>query len=201
MAAKLTRDRIVTVAQQALVDGGHDNVALRAVARQLGVTAPALYDHFRSRSALLLALAENGYRALIAATDVAGETAVERIRERAIAYVTFAEENPAVFQLMFLFRPEAVEVSTEDGAAVDNELAAATDAFEQAAADLRVAMDDGDLAEADIDRTALVIWTAMHGVATIALTAPSLAADIAGDVIDTLLAGLAANSEVDSRTI
>ena len=188
--AKLTRDKIVSVAHQALVEGGRDNVVLRGVARELGVTAPALYDHFRSRSALLLALTEIGYRDLIAATDVAGDTAIERVRERALAYVEFAGENPALFQLMFLFRPEAVELETEDGVAVDNELDVATEAFEQGAADLRLAMADGDLREGDVTRTAMAIWTAMHGAATIALTAPSVASDIATDVIDTLLAGL-----------
>ena len=47
-----------------------------------------------------------------------------------------------------------------------------------------------DLREGDVTRTAMAIWTAMHGAATIALTAPSVASDIATDVIDTLLAGL-----------
>lgn len=189
-APKLTRERIVSVANAALVAGGHEAVALRGIARDLGVTAPALYDHFDSRDDLLRALAEHGYAALSEALEVDGPRPIDRIRQRALAYIEFASQHPELFRLMFLFRPAAVELVDEDGAAVDNELSAATAAFDEGVADLSGAIADGDLVDRDVLQLAMITWTTTHGVATVALTAPSVAAEVAEDVIDTMLAGL-----------
>lgn len=169
---------------------GHESVSLRAVARELEVTAPALYDHFPSKDALLRAVAEQGFFALIEALDVEGDRAIDRVRDRALRYVSFAADHPELFRLMFLFRPGAIDVVTDNGMAVDNELAAATDAFEGGAVDLAKAVADGDLVERNINDLAMIVWVTMHGVATVALTAPRLAASVAEDVVDTMLAGL-----------
>lgn len=188
--AKLNRDRIVSAARQALVDGGHESVALRALARKLGVTAPALYDHFDSKDALLRSVAEDGFLALIDAIEVDGERAIDRIRQRALAYIGFASENAELFRLMFLFRPAAVELVNEDGQAIDNELGVATEAFERGSADLVVAIADGHMVERDTTELAMLMWSATHGIAMLALTAPTVAASVAEDVIDTILLGL-----------
>ncbi len=164
---------------------------LRAIARDLGVTAPALYAHFSSRDDLLRAIAEDGFFALIDATQVTADRAIERVRLRALAYVRFASEHPELFRLMFLFRPAAVELVNDEGVTVDNELNAATEAFEQGAADLALAIADGDLAPREVNEIAMILWASTHGVATIALTAPAIAESIAADVVDTMLAGLA----------
>ena len=44
----LRRDAIVARAVEIVDDGGPDALSLRALARDLGVSAPALYDHIRS---------------------------------------------------------------------------------------------------------------------------------------------------------
>ncbi len=187
---KLSKERIVAAARSALIDGGHEKVALRPLARDLGVTAPALYDHFDSKDALLRTVAEEGFLALSDALVVDGDRAIDRVRARALAYVSFASDNPELFRLMFLFRPSAVELVDESGAAVDNELAAATDAFDQGAADLAVAIAEEEMVEREITELAMLLWATMHGVAMLALTAPTVAAGVAEDVIDTMLAGL-----------
>lgn len=181
----------MAAARLALVNGGHESVALRALARDLGVTAPALYDHFDSKDALLRSVAEEGFFALVDSIEVDGERAIDRIRQRALAYIGFASDNPELFQLMFLFRPAAVDLVTDEGVTVDNELGAATDAFDQGSVDLGVAIADGDLVERDVTELAMLMWATTHGIATLALTAPTVAASVAEDVIDTLLAGLA----------
>ena len=188
--AKLSRERILAAARTALVDGGHEKIALRPLARELGVTAPALYDHFDSKDALLRSVAADGFGALIQALDVAGETPLERIRTRALAYVAFAAGNPELFRLMFMFRPAAVEVVNRAGAPMDNELPAADAAFEKAAADVVLAVSAGEIAARETTELATLLWATMHGVGLLAVTAPQLASGLAEDVIDTMLAGL-----------
>ena len=190
MRSKLSRERIVSAANAALAAGGHEAVVLRAIARDLGVTAPALYDHFDSRDDLLRSLAEHGYGVMAEVLAVEGDRPIDRIRARALAYVEFASAHPELFRLMFLFRPAAVELVDDDGATIDNELGAASAVFEQGVEDLAAAVADGDLVDRDVLRLAMILWTSTHGVATVALTAPSIAADVAAEVIDTTVAGL-----------
>ncbi len=165
---------------------GYEALSLRGLARTLGVTAPALYDHVESKRALLRAVAELGYEDLGAAFETtAGARALDRCRARARAYVTFAQEHPELFRLMFLYRPAAVI------AAVDNELPAATKAFEAGAADMARAVEEGDIVERDVLRLNLTVWAAVHGVASVALLSPELADQLVDDVIDVVFEGLA----------
>ncbi|ACU40864.1 TetR/AcrR family transcriptional regulator [Actinosynnema pretiosum subsp. pretiosum] len=57
LRAETERD-ILTQARALLTEKGRDSVTLRAIARELGITAPALYRYYDSREALLARLCE-----------------------------------------------------------------------------------------------------------------------------------------------
>lgn len=85
---------------------GDTAISLRAIAKHIGVSAPALYRHFADRESLLAELAINGFLSLR-----------DRLRERlqrvdqadprhallhiGLAYVAFAEDEPNLYRLMF----------------------------------------------------------------------------------------------------
>jgi len=184
----LTREAIVAAARTQVEAGGFEAVSLRAVARDLGVTAPALYDHVDSKAELLALIAAEGYEELVRTFDASSRGAlVERLRGRAVAYVEFAVAQPELFRLMFQYRPAEVVVD------VDNELPAATKAFEANLADVAEAVDQGLLAGDDPVELSMVLWSAVHGVATVSQLLPAGEHErLAGQVIDAMLAGLAA---------
>jgi AcrR family transcriptional regulator len=74
-----TVQEIKDVARRLLADEGAASLSLRAIAREMGVTAPALYRYFDGHEALVEALAADFYNelsdALEAASDRAGATA------------------------------------------------------------------------------------------------------------------------------
>ncbi len=183
--SRLSRDNIVASAVDAVEQDGYESLSLRALARRLGVTAPALYDHFESKSDLLGAVASHGYERMDAMFGANDERAIARCRTRARAYVQFAQEHPELFRVMFLYRPAAVMVES------DNELSAANTVFETGLADIAQAVADGDLVDREPVQLNLTLWAALHGVASIALIAPPLAEDLADDVIDAMFRGLA----------
>lgn len=76
------------------------------IARDMGMTAPALYRYFSDRDELLSALMVDGFEEMqtalaraLDATDPADLAA--RIRAAASAYRSFAEQDPARFSLLF----------------------------------------------------------------------------------------------------
>jgi len=182
----LRRDAIVARAVEIVDDGGPDALSLRALARDLGVSAPALYDHIRSKDDLLRLVAGAGYAELASRWVSLDPTDAEAwIRASSHAYVAFALERPGLFALMFRFRPAFVEGPGEV------EDPAATAVFEVALGVVERASVEGGLRAAPPLELALGIWAAMHGVATVLSMSPELnqALWMVDLVIDGLLAG------------
>ena len=174
----------MAVALDKIERDGHESVSLRSLARELAVTAPAIYDHVENKAEVLGAVATIGYVELTESFDVDGERAIDRCRERARAYVTFAQRRPELFRVMFMYRPAAVALES------DNELSAATTTFDRGLDDLAAAVADGDLVDRDPVQLNLTLWAAIHGVAQVALMAPTVADQVADDVIDAMFTGL-----------
>ena len=77
---------------------------MRALARDLSVSAPSLYFHVESREDLLSQLIGMGlqeFGAMMRGAADAPGTPRDRVRELADAYIAFAEANPQLFGLIF----------------------------------------------------------------------------------------------------
>jgi AcrR family transcriptional regulator len=179
----LRREAIVAAAVHA-VDHG-DGLSLRGVARDLGVTAPALYDHIRSKDELLRLVAQEGYAELARRwVDLDRGDAGDWVRRSSAAYVAFALERPGLFAVMFNYRPAFLPGPGE----VEDE--GATAVFGQALDVLAAAVERGELA-GDPVAMALALWAAVHGVATVRSMTPEMhdAHWLLDLVVDTLLSG------------
>lgn len=186
---RLTRAAIVAVACDAVARDRAAGLSLRPLAARLGVTAPALYLHFENKEALLAAVAEEEFSRLIACIEVAAEGGlgpIERIKAQSHAYVEYAVANPALFQVIFRFRPAW---SPQSGAA---ELPLASKAFEVSAVAVEDAITAGLLRGPDALMASLTIWAAVHGVATVLLARPGLGADYEAALVDSVIDGIVA---------
>jgi AcrR family transcriptional regulator len=101
-----TRAEIVTVARRLLVESGPGAVSLRAIARDMGVTAPALYRYYASHEQLLTALIAGLYDELTAALESARDTlpaddVAGRLGATSLAFRRWALTNRAEFGLLF----------------------------------------------------------------------------------------------------
>src|SRR5690349_14243455 len=105
------RATLLEHAETALAAG--NDLSLRELARQAGVSHGAPRRHFADKQALLDALALDGFerlgRELRAAIDDAGEDFEARLAALAGAYVRFATRHATLLELMFAskHRPDA----------------------------------------------------------------------------------------------
>ncbi|MFC5833475.1 TetR/AcrR family transcriptional regulator [Nonomuraea insulae] len=81
-------------------------LSLREVAREAGITAPAIYLHFADKEELTRAAFSRLFARLVEVMDQADEEAAARppagrLAAVAHAYCRFAEEHPASFRVMF----------------------------------------------------------------------------------------------------
>ncbi|MFE9433973.1 TetR/AcrR family transcriptional regulator [Streptomyces sp. NPDC006640] len=101
------RAAMIEAALRQLAGSSDHDVATRAVCEAVGVTQPVLYRLFGDKRGLLDAVADHGYERYTAL-----KTAKERTEEPVAdllagwdGHMAFAEENPALYRLMFAPRP------------------------------------------------------------------------------------------------
>lgn len=97
---------IKQTAWQQIAEHGAPALSLRAIARAIGITAPAIYNYYPDRDALVTALIIDAYTsfgdAQLAARDaVPADNLVGRLRATGIAYRQWAITYPERYQLIF----------------------------------------------------------------------------------------------------
>jgi AcrR family transcriptional regulator len=119
------RSALIEAGLKLLAERDADDLGLREVAREVGVSATSVYRHFPDKNALLTALAGEGLTRLAVAQHAAAEAAgggTAGFSATGAAYVRFALANPALFRLMFA-NPSVAEMLTEPPAGTPDAMA------------------------------------------------------------------------------
>ncbi|MEP3225022.1 MAG: WHG domain-containing protein [Parasphingorhabdus sp.] len=146
-----------------ITEAAHPDLGLRALARELGVSATALYRHFPNKNALLDALALEalnrlGHNQAVAARAAGGGR--EGFVEVGITYVQWAVENPAMVRLIY-DRVGKVDLDSDDPTAMG-------EAFLQLRKGIVALMPD-DMSGERRTIAALHAWSLVHGLAMLIL--------------------------------
>jgi AcrR family transcriptional regulator len=101
-----TTAEIKKVALELMASGGPDAITLRAIAREMGMTANAIYGYFATRDDLVTTLISNVYTSLADSVDAAWDAApaqdpAARIQAWAHAFRNWALANPEGFRLIY----------------------------------------------------------------------------------------------------
>lgn len=108
-AREATRREILDAARKLLASGGPPSVTLRAVAGEVGMTAPGIYRYFPSHEKLLLALTDEIAGELADAVEAAGDRhgddTAAALLEAARGFRTWCLGHLREFQLMFGLEP------------------------------------------------------------------------------------------------
>ena len=91
------RQEVKDAALRQLAEGGPQALSINAIAKDLGVSGPALYRYFAGRDALLTELILDAYADLTGAVSAAPR----RMPELAGAYRAWAIANPHRYRLLF----------------------------------------------------------------------------------------------------
>lgn len=97
------RETLLETAFRLVDSDGVDAVSMRALAREVGVSSAAPFRHFADKQVLLDAVAEEAAAELERKLDEATaecSDALTQFRAMTVAYVRFAAEHPALFDLI-----------------------------------------------------------------------------------------------------
>ena len=138
---------------------GYETLSLRALAAAAGVAPSAPYNHFNSRGQILAALIADGSRILAARYETALNapgTAMDRLELACLEHLSFANERPGLFRLMFVAN---IDWEQELNEPIENYLVAFP-VFEKLIAATISAPD-----VLHINAKALAVWAMIHGMA------------------------------------
>jgi AcrR family transcriptional regulator len=155
------REHILACACELYLESGLDGFSMRKLAKQVGVTAPALYRHYDGREAVLTDVLRGAfaeftryiYRALGAPTPL------ERFFGAGDGYLDFVLEHPRWYSIIHT-APEALGID-----AMPDDIEATGCAIHQFWNDrVRECMEAGILKPGDPGVTSITMWAHAHGL-------------------------------------
>lgn len=161
------RESILTAALELIARDGVEALTLREIADRVGVSRMAPYRHFADKAALVCALSELGFRrfgdALEEALAAAGHDFRKRMKALGFAYLRFAKEHPAHYEVMFGRGAGAPQGFGPEWAA------AAERAFEILRRTVAEGQEKGHVRAGDSANLARIVWAQTHGLASLQL--------------------------------
>lgn len=160
------KEALIAAGLEILSEYGLEGFSLRNVAKRIGVSHTAPYNHFADKQALLAAISTAGHeqfhQILLDTFEKSKENPPGILPEIAWAYLQFALDNPARFKLMFSGaleeernHPALTEISGKSNALFEEIIA--------------FCQGKGRLAESDVQTIAVKLWSTTHGFTTLIL--------------------------------
>lgn len=160
----------IVAAALAAVNAGTppETIALRSLARDVGIATTSIYAHFATVEDIIKAAAEEGFAALAVALAraVAGvRDPRQRLDALVQAYVRFATRQPALYRLLFAtsFKKTAGGRSKFDATRGGEAFAALREA-------MQACIDAGISEHRDATTAATMVWVALHGYVSLTTT-------------------------------
>lgn len=185
------REEILAATERLLIrTGDMEQVSIRAVADEVGVTPPSIYLHFADKLELVFAVCEKHFASFDRILEEAGAGSldpVESLRLRARAYVRFGLEHPEEYRILFMSKP----AQTPEG--WSNERLMGNAAFGHLVEAVQRASDEGTIAPGNPVLIASGLWAVVHGITSLLIANRGLAwpvDELVDDVVGTHLAGL-----------
>lgn len=157
--AKFTREEIIDAAYSIARTEGLDRITARELGQRLGSSARPIFTVFESMEQIkeeVIARAKDSYKQYV----MKGLQMEMAFRGVGIAYITFAMEEPKLFQLLFMSaRPEQI--------GVDQILPHIDESYEKILQSVQVPY---QLSRQTADTIYQHLWTYTHGIATMCAT-------------------------------
>ncbi len=157
------RQALLTIAAELLAEDGVHSLSLRKMAQRAGVSHNAPYMHFADKEAVLVAIAEEGFRLLLIGVESAiaqANTTRSRLIAASNAYVNFALNYPNHVQVMFC---------PYDAEKYPSFLEASQASLDCLFELVKAGQESGELIAGSPQAMTKAIWAMVHGIATLSI--------------------------------
>jgi AcrR family transcriptional regulator len=159
------RNTLIETSLRLIEEHGVRGLTLREIGSRAGVSRTAAYRHFTNKDDLLGAICDAGFDRffeVLSAARADGDGAFPaRLARMGLAYVRFAAEHPAHYEVMF--------GSREKKSGKEHWRQSGARAFELLEETIREGQADGDVAPGDSRELASIVWSMVHGISLLRL--------------------------------
>jgi len=176
LAPEERRRQIVAAAKSLFLEEGIDHVSMRKIARKVGITQAAIYQHFENKEAILFVIIEDFFSDLLHVFEAAVSQETEppaRLRRAMRTYVDFGLSRTEEYRLVFmtpmsgLVRAGVAIPRTEEAKLTPSKGSLAFGILDSC---VHQAVEAGATRDLDPDLVSEAIWAAGHGVVSLLIT-------------------------------
>lgn len=157
--------KILDAAMELFTQQGFEQTSIRNIAKEIDYSPTTIYLYFKDKDAIFHALHQQGFDMLSTRMQMLMhvDDPFERLKAMGKIYIAFALENPKLYELMFVqsapidFVEASEETSWSEG----------SNAFFYLKQTLTDCKTTGRFPILDIEPTAFVIWSTLHGMVTL----------------------------------
>jgi AcrR family transcriptional regulator len=156
------RNRILSAAMKVFSEGGYQHVSMRRIASKIEYSPGTLYRYFRNKEDIMRQLCFQGFERLLAIQEKLAHIhdPLERLVTGSRYYLSFALENPELYELMFgieeiIKQPDQAEETV------------ALRSFRKHVETVQDCVDAGVFGGHDVGSLAVAIWAALHGLSSL----------------------------------
>ncbi|WP_168713181.1 TetR/AcrR family transcriptional regulator [Parvibaculum lavamentivorans] len=166
----------MAAAKSLFLDDGIDHVSMRKIARKVGITQAAIYQHFENKEAILFVIIEDFFSDLLHVFEVAVSQETEplaQLRRAMRTYIDFGLSRTEEYRLVFmtpmsgLVRAGVAVPRTEEAKLTPSKGSLAFDMLDSC---VHQVVEAGATRDLDPDLVSEAIWAAGHGIVSLLIT-------------------------------
>lgn len=168
------KSKLLELAIIKIEEFGAENLSIRDLARDIGISKNAPYRHFKNKDMLLEAIADFGFCKLTEMMNSAiaeGGSCKENIKNIGFKYLDFSREHPNIYKVMFFNNwkaPSYNPIYDQNG----------KDAFMVLMDQIKSGIERGELKSKDPIKASMTVWAYIHGCASFYIDKINLPFDI-----------------------
>jgi len=161
------RQSILATARELFLLKGFEATTIRNIAEKIEYSPSTIYQHFKDKNEIFYTLHTESFLELVKQMKRSElhENPLEQLISLGKIYIQFAEDNPELYDLMFIMEAPIDFLNLLD----ETQWIEGKTAFDYLKSVISACIDKGLIKETDVDSLAYLIWSTVHGMVTLSI--------------------------------
>jgi AcrR family transcriptional regulator len=162
-----TRQSILATARALFLLKGFEATTIRNIAEKIEYSPSTIYQHFKDKNEIFYTLHTESFLELVKQMKRSElhENPLEQLISLGKIYIQFAEDNPELYDLMFIMEAPIDFLNLLD----ETQWIEGKTAFDYLKSVISACIYKGLIKETDVDSLAYLIWSTVHGMVTLSI--------------------------------
>ncbi|WP_296705613.1 TetR/AcrR family transcriptional regulator [Algoriphagus sp.] len=159
------RSLILAAARSLFLEKGVEKTSIRNIADKIEYSPGIIYHYFKDKNEIFHSLHQEGFLQLLGKMKVLGtvENPLERLKAMGKIYMSFAKENPDMYDLMFIKEAPIDHIAHHK----EEDWKEGNNTFSFLRSTVQECIDIGNFKGHDVEALTYMIWSTVHGMVSL----------------------------------